>query len=69
MDVYQLKVFLSVFRHRSFTAASKELNLTQPSVSIHIKKLEEELGLSLFDKAGRRILPTKEASLLAGKAE
>ncbi len=69
MDVYQLKVFLSVFRHRSFTAASKELNLTQPSVSIHIKKLEEELGLRLFDKAGRKILPTREASLLAGKAE
>lgn len=69
MDVYQLKVFLSVFRHRSYTAASKELNLTQPSVSIHIRKLEEELGLKLFDKAGRKILPTREAALLAGKAE
>lgn len=68
MDVYQLKVFLSVYRNRSFTAASKELHLTQPSVSIHIKKLEEELGLKLFDKEGRKILPTREAALLAGKA-
>lgn len=69
MDVYQLKVFLSVYRHRSFTAASKELNLTQPSVSIHIKKLEEELGVKLFDKVGRKTIPTREGTLLYGRAE
>lgn len=69
MDVYQLQVFLCVYRHKSFTSASEELNLTQPSVSIHIKKLEEELGVKLFDKVGRKTIPTKEGTLLFGRAE
>lgn len=69
MDIYQLKVFLSVYRNRSFSAASKELNLTQPSVSIHVKKLEEELGVKLFDRVGRRTIPTREGALLFSRAE
>lgn len=69
MDIYQLRVFLSVYRHRSFSAASKDLHLTQPSVSIHIKKLEEELGVSLFDRVGRKIVPTAEGDLLSSRAE
>ena len=69
MDIYQLRVFLSVYRHRSFSSASKELHLTQPSVSIHIKKLEEELGVRLFDRVGRKIVPTREGELLSGRAE
>lgn len=69
MDIYQLKVFLSVYRHRSFSAAAKELHLTQPSVSIHIRKLEEELGVQLFDRVGRKTVPTREGTLLFGRAE
>lgn len=69
MDIYQLQVFLSVYRHKSFSAASKELNLTQPSVSIHIKKLEDELGVLLFDRVGRKTLPTREGRMLHDKAE
>jgi DNA-binding transcriptional LysR family regulator len=69
MDIYQLKVFLSVYRNRSFSAASRELHLTQPSVSIHIKKLEEELGVRLFDRVGRRTIPTADGRLLHGRAE
>jgi DNA-binding transcriptional LysR family regulator len=64
MDIYQLKVFLSVYRNRSFSRASEELHITQPSVSAHIKRLEEELGVRLFDRVGRKTLPTKEADLL-----
>jgi len=41
MDIHQLQVFLPVFRNKSFSLAAKELHLTQPSVSIHVKKLEE----------------------------
>ena len=69
MDIYQLRVFLSVYRHKSFSSASKELHLTQPSVSIHIKKLEEELGVRLFDRVGRKIIATREGDLLSGRAE
>ncbi|MDH4163839.1 MAG: selenium metabolism-associated LysR family transcriptional regulator [Nitrospirota bacterium] len=69
MDIYQLKVFLSVYRNRSFSIASRELHLTQPSVSMHVKKLEEELSIQLFDRVGRKTIPTKEGTLLFNRAE
>jgi DNA-binding transcriptional LysR family regulator len=69
LDIYQLKVFLSVYRQRSFSSAAKELHLTQPSVSIHIKRLEDELGVKLFDRVGRRTIPTREGTLLYSRAE
>jgi DNA-binding transcriptional LysR family regulator len=69
MDVYQLKVFASVYENKSFSRASEELNLTQPSVSAHVKKLEEELGVKLFDRVGRKTIPTREAELLHARAE
>jgi len=64
MDVHHLRVFLSVFRNRSFSKASRDLHITQPTVSEHIRGLEEELGIRLFDRTGRRIIPTREAGLL-----
>lgn len=64
MELHQLKVFLSVFKHRSFTKASEELHLTQPTISDHIKSLEDELNCRLFDRLGRTIIPTAEASIL-----
>jgi len=64
MDIHKFKVFASVFRHRNFSKASKELNLTQPTISSHIKILEEEFDLKLFERMGRTITPTKQAELL-----
>jgi len=69
MDIYQLQVFSSVYRLRSFSRASEELHITQPTVSMHIKKLEDELGVRLFDRSGRKTMPTKEADLLQERAE
>jgi DNA-binding transcriptional LysR family regulator len=64
MDIHQLRVFASVFRNKSFSKASEELHLTQPTVSNHIKALEDEFGTKLFDRLGRTIIPTKEAEVL-----
>ncbi len=64
MDLHHLKIFLSVFKNRSFSKASRELNLTQPTISDHIQTLENELKCRLFDRLGRTILPTKEAEVL-----
>lgn len=64
MDLHQLRVFASVYRNRSFSRASEELFLTQPTVSDHIKSLEAELDVRLFDRLGRSIIPTGEADLL-----
>jgi DNA-binding transcriptional LysR family regulator len=68
MDIHHLRVFASVFKHRSFSKASEELHLTQPTVSDHIKALEVELKCKLFDRLSRKIIPTKEAGVLIGRA-
>ncbi len=64
MDIHHLRVFSSVFQDRSFSKASKKLRLTQPTVSAHIRALEEEYNCKLFDRLGRTIIPTKEAAVL-----
>ena len=69
MDIHHLKVFASVYRHKSFSRAAEELNLTQPTVSDHIRSLEDELDCKLFDRLSRKILPTKEAAALIGRAQ
>ncbi|MEL6160759.1 MAG: LysR substrate-binding domain-containing protein [Cyanobacteria bacterium J06623_5] len=55
MEIYQLKVFLEVARHLSFTEAAEALNLTQPAVSAKIKSLEANLEADLFERLGRKI--------------
>jgi DNA-binding transcriptional LysR family regulator len=55
----QLQVFEAIVRLGSFTRAAEELFLTQPTVSMQIKKLSEAMGLPLFEHIGRRIQPTE----------
>jgi DNA-binding transcriptional LysR family regulator len=55
----QLQVFESIFRHGSFTRAAEELFLTQPTVSMQIKKLTDAMGLPLFEHIGRSVEPTE----------
>jgi DNA-binding transcriptional LysR family regulator len=64
MDIHKLRVFTSVFKNRSFSKASEALHLTQPTISNHIKALEDEFACKLFDRMGRTIIPTKEAEVL-----
>jgi DNA-binding transcriptional LysR family regulator len=51
----QLRVFEAVARLSSFTRAAEELHLTQPAVSMQVRQLEDEVGLPLFEKLGKRI--------------
>src|SRR3982074_3702886 len=51
----QMRVFAAVARHLSFTRAARELHLTQPAVSQQVKLLEDEVGLPLFEKLGRKV--------------
>ena len=55
----QLKLFESVARNSSFTRASEELYLTQPAVSTQIKQLEDEAGMPLFERMGKKIFLTE----------
>jgi DNA-binding transcriptional LysR family regulator len=51
-----LKTFLAVVRKGTFAAAGAEVGLTAPAVGLQIRSLEEELGQTLFDRAGRNVV-------------
>lgn len=55
----QLQIFESIFRLGSFTRAAEELFLTQPTVSMQIKKLSDAVGMPLFEHVGRSVEPTE----------
>ena len=68
MDIRSLEVFLSVAKHLNYTRAGEELNLSQPSVSIRIKQLENELGMKLFEQLGKKVALTDAGLLLVPHA-
>lgn len=55
MDLLQLKYFQTVARTEHMTKAAQELHISQPALSVTIGRLEEELGVPLFDRIGRQI--------------
>jgi len=57
-------IFCKVIDLQSFTRAAEALNLTQPTVSEHIRALEESLGEKLLDRLGREILPSPAGKVL-----
>ena len=64
LTLQQLKIFESVSRLGSFTRAAEELFITQPAVSIQIKRLEAQIGLPLFEKIGKKTFPTTAGKIL-----
>ena len=68
MDLRRLEIFVKVAELGSFSRAADALFLTQPTVSEHIRALEDELGVQLLDRLGRGTTPTKAGSLLLGYA-
>jgi DNA-binding transcriptional LysR family regulator len=68
MDIHHLKIFVSVYKNKSFTKASEKLHISQPTISEHIKNLEKSLNCKLFDRLGRSIMSTAEADVLYPKA-
>ncbi|MEG4287180.1 LysR family transcriptional regulator [Microcoleus sp. A006_D1] len=64
MTLDQLRVFLAVAEHLHFSRAAEELYITQPAVSAAIQSLEEQYGVKLFHRIGRRIEITEAGKLL-----
>lgn len=58
MNHAQLRAFHAVASEGSFTRAALRLNVTQPTLSGQVKALEEQYGVTLFDRRGRRVQPT-----------
>ena len=63
-DLERLRIFIYAAENMSFSAAAKELHLTQPTVSHHIKTLEKEIGQKLFDRAAGSLNLTEAGKLL-----
>ncbi len=64
MEFRHIKLFCLILENRSISIAAKKASLSQPTVSQHLRALEEELGVLLFDRVGRRMVPTKAAETL-----
>ncbi len=68
MDLYQIRYFVAITETGSFTKAAERLFVSQPSLSAGIKKLEQELGVILFERGGRRAVLTSAGKFFLGKA-
>lgn len=69
MNARQLEVFRSIMRDGTITAAANSLAVSQPAVSKLLIHLEQQLGYTLFDRIGGRLVPTMEANLLFADAD
>jgi DNA-binding transcriptional LysR family regulator len=69
VDLRHLEIFVKVAELGSFSKAADALFLTQPTVSEHIRSLEDELGVRLLDRLGRGATVTKGGALLQGYAQ
>jgi DNA-binding transcriptional LysR family regulator len=64
MDLWQLSVFCKVIEQRSFSKAGRMIHLSQPTISSHVKDLEDHFGTRLIDRLSRKAIPTKAGELL-----
>ncbi len=64
MDLWQLNIFCKVVELKSFSKAGNRCHLSQPTVSSHIKDLEDHFGCRLIDRLSKKSIPTKAGELL-----
>lgn len=69
MELKQLQSFAAVVRYESFTKAAQTLYLSQPTVSTHVRQLEQELGVSLVSRTTKTVEITEKGRELYGYAE
>ena len=64
MRYRHIEVFYSVFIHGSVTKAAQDLNVTPPSISKILSQSESDLGIKLFERLNKKMIPTQEAKIL-----
>lgn len=69
MNLRKLEIFTAVAQHSSFSEAAKQLHMAQPAVSIAVRKLEETLDTTLFDRSARKVALTAEGENLLHRAQ
>ncbi len=68
MTIIQLEYLLAVVNNGSFSLAAEKCFVTQPSLSMQIKNLEEELGVTLLDRSKKPVTPTQIGEIVVEKA-
>jgi DNA-binding transcriptional LysR family regulator len=68
LDTTQLRSLVAIAETGSFTRAASKVNLTQPAISLQIKRLEEQVGRKLIERSGRKLTLTHEGEVLLGYA-
>ncbi|MBB6452778.1 LysR family transcriptional repressor of citA [Salirhabdus euzebyi] len=68
MDLNWFQTFVTAAKYENFRKTAETLFISQPSVTVHIKLLEEELGVKLFQRKGRSIFLTEEGKRFAAHA-
>ena len=58
MNIHELNTVLCIAKHQNLTKAARELFISQPTLSKHLKKLERELGMKLFARIDNCYHPT-----------
>lgn len=69
MDLWQLHIFATVVEEKSFSKASLAIHLSQPTVSSHIKELEDHFQCRLLDRLGKKTEPTRAGQILYSHAK
>lgn len=70
LDLELLRTFIAVVDHHSFAEAGTHLARTQSSVTQHMQRLEQQVGVSLFEKRGRQTTDrTRDATVAACAAD
>ncbi len=69
MTLTQLEYIVSLDAHRHFAKAADRCNVTQPTLSVQIQKLEEELGIMIFDRTKHPVVPTNEGLAIIEQAK
>ncbi|ELB3557440.1 LysR family transcriptional regulator, partial [Campylobacter coli] len=64
MKIKDMEIFLDLLNTQSPTNTANNFSITQPNVSIIIKNLEQDLGGALFERLGKKLLPTPKALYL-----
>ncbi|MDE1152263.1 MAG: LysR substrate-binding domain-containing protein [Micavibrio sp.] len=68
MNLRDLEYIVAVAAKRHFGLAAEACNVSQPALSAQVKKLEDELGLRLFERTTREVVPTAEAAFILENA-
>lgn len=69
MNLQQLEYIIAVDNHRHFARAAEACHITQATLSMMIKKLEQELEITIFDRSKHPVLPTEIGKTILGQAQ